>query len=239
MSSPVDVAELDAAERPRVSHTQAAIRVVLGLALAGAVVGALWAWLAPPIQIVIALTRAGERVRGYVGDESDFIFLGAFLMIGLLTALSVTAAVAAWQWKAHRGPVLVGALSVGALAAAGVATGVGSSLVRWRYGAVDMAAAPVTPEQRVYYTLEAPAVFFGHSPLQIAASIVFPAGVAAMIYAVFVLSTTRDDLGAWPPIEHPFVRPMDPVTTTGPIPTTGPAPTAAVDPPADPSSPSR
>lgn len=232
MRSPVDVVELDHSGRPHLSHLHAAVRVVLGLAFAGAVVGALWAWLAPPIQIVIALTKAGDRVRGYVGDESDLVFLGAFLMIGLLTALAVTATVAVWQWKAHRGPVMIGALSVGALAAAGAATGVGAALVRWRYGAVDMGAAPVTPEQRVFYTLEAPAVFFGHSPLQIAASIVFPAGVAALIYAVFVLSTTRDDLGAWPPIEHPFLLP------TGPVPATGPIPTGAGDPLVDPSSPS-
>ena len=55
----------------------------------------------------------------------------------------------------------------------------------------------------MFYVTEAPAVFFGHSPLQIAASIVFPAGVAALVYAICALSTTRDDLGAWPPIEHP------------------------------------
>lgn len=222
----VSLAQSHRVEPPHLSQRQAAVRVVLGLALAGAVIGAVWAWLAPPIQIVVALTRAGDRVRGYVGDESDLVFLGAFLMIGLLTALAVTATVALWQWKAHRGPVLVGALSFGALAAAGVATGVGAALVRWRYGVVDMGAAPVTPEQRVFYTLEAPAVFFGHTPLQIAASIVFPAGVAALLYAICALSTNRDDLGAWPPIEHPHLKPIDPV------------PTVVDDRPADPSSPS-
>lgn len=221
------MSEVDPVGQPRLSHGQAAIRVIAGLALAGAVVGVLWAWLAPPIHIVIALTRAGDRVRGYVGDESDLLFLGAFLMIALLTAVAVTATVAVWQWRTHRGPVLVGALSIGAMVAAGVATGVGAALVRWRYGVVDMGAAPVTPEQRVYYSLEAPAVFFGHTPLQIAMSVVFPAGVAALIYAICALSTKRDDLGAWPPIEHPHLVPTDPV------------PTAVVDPLSDPSSPSR
>ncbi|HYO01496.1 MAG TPA: DUF2567 domain-containing protein [Mycobacterium sp.] len=216
----------DQLEPPRLSHRQAAIRVVVGLALLGVVVGAVWAWLAPPIQLVIALTRDGDRVRGYVGDESDLLFLGAFLMTGLLFVLAVTSAVAVWQWRPHRGPVMAGALSIGALAAAGAAAGVGAALARWRHGVVDVAAAPISPEHRVFYTHQAPAVFFGHSPLQIAASIVLPAGVAALVYAICALSTKRDDLGAWPPIEVAFLGAPDR--------TTDPAPTAAADPLADP-----
>jgi hypothetical protein len=220
----------DHVEPPRLSHLGAAARVVLGLALLGVVVGAAWAWLAPPIQIVLALTKGGDRVRGYVGDESDLVFLGAFVMTGLLFVLAVSAAVAAWQWRPHRGPLLIGALSIGAVASAGAAAGVGAALARWRYGAVDLAAAPISPEHRVVYTHEAPAVFFGHTPLQIAASVVFPAGVAALVYAICALSTKRDDLGAWPPIEVAYA-----VAPVGPI---DPVPTAAGDPPADPSSPS-
>ncbi len=209
----------DLIDLPRLSHVAAGARVVGSLALVGVVVGVAWAWLAPPIQIVVALTRAGDRVRAYVGDESDLVFLGPFVMTALLFVVAVTSAVAAWQWRAHRGPLLVGALSVGALAAAGIAAGVGAALARWRHGALDVAAAPVSPAHRVFYTHEAPAVFFGHTPLQIAASIVVPAGVAALVYAICALSTKRDDLGAWPPI-------------------TGPGPTMAAGPPVDPSSPS-
>ncbi|MBJ7338469.1 DUF2567 domain-containing protein [Mycolicibacterium sp.] len=216
----------DQVEPPSLSHRQAALRIVAGLTLAGVVVGAVWAWLAPPVQLVIALTRNGDRVRGYVGDESDLLFLGAFLMTGLLFVVAVTAAVAVWQWRPHRGPIAVGALSIGALAAAGAAAGVGAALARWRHGVVDVAAAPISPEHRVFYTQQAPAVFFGHSPLQIAASIVLPAGVAALVYAMCVLSTKRDDLGAWPPLERAVLVPIDPV------------PTVVGDPPADPSSPS-
>ncbi|MBJ7385861.1 MAG: DUF2567 domain-containing protein, partial [Mycolicibacterium sp.] len=58
-------------------------------------------------------------------------------------------------------------------------------------------------------------------PLQIALTIVFPAGLAALAYALCVLSTPRDDLGAWPPV------------------VTDPARTAADVPPVDPGSPSR
>ena len=215
---------------PRLSQRQAAVRVVAGITLLGVVVGAVWGWVAPPIQLVIALTKDGDRVRGYVGDESDLIFLGAFLMTGLLFALAVTAAVAVWQWRPHRGPVMVGALSIGALAAAGAAAGVGAAVARWRHGVVDVAAAPISPEHRVSYALEAPAVFFGHGPLQLAASIIVPAGVAALVYAICALSTKRDALGAWPPIEVPHL-----VTPAGPI---VQAPTSDADLLADPSPPS-
>ena len=55
------------------------------------------------------------------------------------------------------------------------------------------------PENRVHYVVEAPAVFFGHSPLLIATFVLFPAAVAALVYGLCAVSTTRDDLGAWPP----------------------------------------
>lgn len=202
------------------------LRLMFTIALAGVVVGGLWAWLAPPIHGVVALSREGERVRGFVGEEADHLFLGAFLMVGMLSVLGVCAGVVAWKQRAFRGPATVGALSLGALLAAAAATGVGAGLARLRYGAVDVAAAPVSPEHRVHYVVEAPGVFFGHSPLLIAATIVFPAGIAALVYAIGALSAGRDDLGAWPP--------ADPVA-----PLTGPAPTAAFVPPVDPSAPSR
>ncbi|GAB7070791.1 DUF2567 domain-containing protein [Mycolicibacterium hodleri] len=221
---------MNTVEPPSLSHRRAAIRVALSLVGVGVLLGLAWAWLAPPIQLVIALTKSGDRVRGYVGDESDLLFLGAFVMTGLLFAMAVAAAVAVWQWRPHRGPLMVAALSVGSLAAAGAAAGVGAAVARWRHGAVDVAAAPISPEHRVFYTHEVPAVFFGSGPFQIAASIVIPAGVAALVYAICALSTKRDDLGAWPPVEVAYL-----VTPDG---ATGPAPTAVADPPSDPLPPS-
>jgi hypothetical protein len=225
-SAPMSVldVQLDDAAPPRVSRRTAVIRVVVALVLAGVLVGVLWAWLAPPIQAVVALTKSGNRIRGYLGDESDHLFLGAALLAGLLGAVAVVSATLVWRWRAHRGPAMVGALAVGATAAAGLATGVGAVLVRWRYGVIDIAAAPVSPEHRVHYVIEAPAVFFGHTPLQIATTILLPAGVAALVYALCTLATKRDDLGAWPPV-------------TDPAPATDPAPTGGDDPPVDPSPP--
>jgi len=226
----VSEVRFDEVSPPRVSRRTAVIRVVVGLLVAGVVVGAVWAWLAPPIQAVVALTKSGDRIRGYLGDEADHLFLGAFLIAGLLGAVAVISAALVWQWRVHRGPAMVGALVVGALAAAGAATGVGAALVRWRYGVIDIAAAPVTPEHRVHYVIEAPAVFFGHTPLQIATTVLLPAAAAAMVYALCALATKRDDLGGWPPI--------DPVPFFAPVPVIDRAPRVADGPPVDPSPPS-
>ena len=89
---------------PRISRRRAVLIVVIGLAVAGALIGALWAWIAPPIHGVVALTRSGERVRAYLGNEADHFFIGAFLIVGMLSVLAVVAAVLVWQWRAHRGP---------------------------------------------------------------------------------------------------------------------------------------
>jgi hypothetical protein len=201
---------------PRVSRRRAMLITVGGLTVAGALVGALWAWLAPAAHGVVALTKSGERVKAYLGNEADHFFIAAFLIVGMLSALAVVAAVLLWQWRAHRGPAMAAALAIGVAAATGAAAGVGAALVRWRYGAIDIAGAPVSPEHRVHYVIEAPAVFFGHSPLQIAASILFPAAAAALVYALMAVSTQRDDLGAWPPVEEPMIGP--PVTAENALP---------------------
>lgn len=200
---------------PRWSRRRAALAVIVVLALAGGAVGALWSVLAPPARGVIALTRGGDRIHAYLGAEADNLFTAAFILWGMLTVLAVVAAVWVWQWRAHRGPVLVAALATGCAVAAGVAGAVGTVLVRLRYGTIDIDAAPVSPERRVHYVTEAPAAFFGSSPLQIAVSVLFPAAIAAMVYALTAVSTSRDDLGAWPP--------MDSAAAIGRIETTGDA----------------
>jgi len=190
--------------------------VVAGVTVAGALTGALWAWLAPPIHSVVAMTKSGERIKASLGNEADHFFVAAFLIVGMLGVLAVVVAVLLWQWRAHRGPVMVTALTSGLAAGAVAAVGVGAALVHWRYGAIDIAGAPVSPEHRVHYVIEAPAVFFGHSPLQIAASILLPAAAAALVYALMAVSTQRDDLGAWPPVEEPVIGP--PITAESALP---------------------
>ena len=191
----------------RISRRRAVLVTITGLTAAGAVVGALWAWLAPPIHGVVALTKSGERVKAYLGEEADHFFVSAVLIVGMLGVLAVVAAALAWQWRAHRGAAMVAALAIGAAGGAAAAVGVGAALVHLRYGAIDIAGAPVSPQHRVHYITEAPAVFFGRSPSQIAATVLLPAGAAALAYALMAVSTHRDDLGAWPPVENPVIDP--------------------------------
>ena len=188
---------------PRTSRARAAFAVVVGLALVGVMVGALWAWIAPPIHGVVVLTRAGERVHAYLGSEADHFFVAAFMMLGLLTVVAVVAPVLVWQWRQHRGPAMAAALSVGAVVATALAATLGAALVHRRYGVVDVAGAPVSPQDRVYYFTEAPPVFFGHAPLQAASTLLLPAAIAALVYALLAVSASRDDLGAWPAVEAP------------------------------------
>lgn len=214
VDQPVEVSEVIVGSGN--SRTRAALSVIFGLAALGVVVGALWAWLAPAVHGVVALTRSGERVHAYLGAESDHMFTAPFILFGFLLVLGAVSAIALWQWRVHRGPVLVCALAAGSVACAAVAAGVGALLVHMRYGSIDIAGAPVTPEHRVHYVVEAPPVVFGHSPWQIAATLLSGAAVAALVYALAAVATARDDLGAWPPEE--ITRPLAPVITDGVVP---------------------
>ena len=193
---------------PRFSRRRAAVTVAVGLLPVGALVGALWAWLAPPLRGVVALTHDGQRVHDYLGGEADHFFLAAFLMLGLLNVVAAIAAVLAWQWRAHRGPGMVTGLCAGVVAAAGVAIGVGVVLAHLRYGTVDFAAIPVSHEHPVFYVTEAAPVFFGSSRLQMACTLLLPAATAALVYAVPAAATARDDLGGYPVVDSIY-RPTE------------------------------
>jgi hypothetical protein len=184
--------------RPWRSRPAAAVIVAVTLAICGAALGALWAWIAPPIHTITALTRSGERVDAFLGTEADNLFVAAAMLIGLLCMLAIVAAVAVWQLRAHRGPVLATALWIGLIAAGASAAGVGAALAHWRYGAPDHQGVALTQENRVHYFTEAPGAFAGHGPLQIAVTLLLPAALAALIYSVLAAAAPRDDLGGWP-----------------------------------------
>ena len=199
--------EVQTGGAPRISRRRAAITVTAGLLPVGALVGALWAWLAPPIKGAVALTHSGERLHEYLGSEADHFFVSAFLMLGLLNVVAAVAAVLAWQWRPHRGPGMVTGLCTGAVIAAGAAVGVGVLLAHLRYGTPDFAAAPVSHEHPLYYVTEAPSVFFGPSWLQGACTLLIPAATAALVYAVPVAATARDDLGGYPAVKTVYPPP--------------------------------
>lgn len=192
---------------PRTSRRRAILVIAAGLLIAGVLTGGLWAWIAPPIHGVVALTHDGDRVHTYLGDESENFFVAAFLMLGLLNVVAAVAAVLAWQWRAHRGPGMVTGLCAGVVIAAAAAVGVGALLVHLRYGAVNFDAVPVSHDHPVYYFIEAPPVFFGRTRWQIACTLLLPASTAALVYAVPAAATARDDLGGYPAVGTPTSTP--------------------------------
>ncbi len=185
------------------SRTRAIAVAAAGVAATGVLIGGLWAWITPPIHAVVAITRAGERVHEYLGPEINHFFDAPCLMLGLLTVLAVVGTVLVWQWREHRGPGMVVGLSAGMLAAAGAATAVGAVLVRVRDGALNFDAVPLLGSPSVAYVVQAPPVFFSDQPLQAAATLVWPAAIAALVYAVLAAANARDDLGALPVVEPP------------------------------------
>ena len=191
---------------PRRSRPVAALGVVVGLLGCGVALGAAWAWLAPPIHTITALAKSGERVDAFLGKEADNQFVAVAMLIGLLAMLAVVSAVLVWQWRAHRGPLLVAALWIGNLAAGAAAAGTGAALAHWRYGTPDK-GVPLSQENRVAYFTEAPPVLPGHHPLQIAVALLLPAALAALVYAFLAVAAPRDDLGAWPPEDTPVPPP--------------------------------
>ena len=201
-------------DAPRISRRRAIVAMAVGLLPAGALSGALWAWIAPPIHGVVALTRQGERLHDYLGDESEHFFVAPFLMLGLLSVVAAVAAALAWQWRAHRGPGMVAGLCTGAVIAASAAAGVGVLIVHLRYGAVNFAVAPVTHNHPFYYFTEAPPVFFGRGRSQIACTLLLPAMTAALVYAVPAAADARDDLGGYPAVDPAY--PQAPTAPSAP-----------------------
>ena len=189
----------------------AAVSVVVALAVSGALLGAVWAILAPPIHTITALTRSGERVDAFLGREADNLFVAAAMLIGMLSWLAIVSAVLVWQWRAHRGPVMASALWLGQVAAAAAAAGSGAALAHLRYGATDHSSVALSPQNRVHYFTEAPPVLLGHSPFQIAVTLLLPAAVAALVYSLLAVATARDDLGGWPPDDHRHEHPPVPI----------------------------
>jgi hypothetical protein len=201
-------------EPPRTSRRRAIFVIAAGLLIAGVLVGGLWAWIAPPIHGVVALSHDGDRLHDYLGDQPENFFVAAVLMLGLLNVVAAVTAVLAWQWRAHRGPGMVTGLCAAVVIAAAVAVGVGALLVHLRYGAVNFAAVPVSHDHPVYYFTEAPPVFFGRTPLQIACTLLLPASTAALVYAVPAAATARDDLGGYPAIEPTYPLTVGAPTST-------------------------
>ena len=152
-----------------------------------------------------------------VGGVSSVVALGLLRLIGLFTVLAVVAPVLLWQWRAQRGPEMVVALWVGLMISVGLAAAVGAVLVRLRFGDLNFDAIPLSGDHRIAYVIQAPPVFYARKPLQVAATFMWPAGTAALVYAAFAAGSARDDLGGPPVAAGPaIVAPSAPVQPGAP-----------------------
>jgi hypothetical protein len=185
-------------KRPAGDEFRRWLAVPAGMALAGVAAGAVWAWLAPASHSAVVVTKSGKRLHEYLGNEADHYFDSTVMMVGLLVGLAVVSAVLVWQWRQRRGPAMVVGLTAGGVALAAAATGTGASLVRLRYGHTDIGA--VAADHKIHYITEAPAVFLGHTPLQVLTVLLLPAAAAALTYGMMAAASAHDDLGVKPSV---------------------------------------
>ncbi len=94
-------------------------------------------------------------------------------------------------------------LSIGMVTAAAAASATGAALVRLSYGALNFDAVPLSGKPSVAYVIQAPPVFFSDELLPAATTLMWPAAVAALVYAVLAAANARDDLGGLPVVDHP------------------------------------
>lgn len=186
--------------RPAGDDIRRLLAVPAGMALAGVAVGAAWAWLAPASHSAVVVTMSGKRLHEYLGNEADHYFDSVVMMVGLLVGLAVVSAVLVWQWRQRRGPAMVIGLTAGGVALAAAATGTGAGLVRLRYGHTDIEA--VAADHKLHYITEAPAVFLGHTPLQVLTVLLLPAALAALTYGMMAAASAHDDLGVMPSVHE-------------------------------------
>lgn len=190
-------------KRPAGDEFRRWLAVAAGMGLAGVAAGAVWAWLAPASHSAVVVTKSGKRLHEYLGNEADHYFDSAVMMVGLLVGLAVVSAVLVWQWRQRRGPAMVVGLTAGGVALAAAATGTGAGLVRLRYGHTDIGA--VAADHKIHYITEAPAVFLGHTPLQVLTVLLLPAAAAALTYGMMAAASARDDLGVEPSVPETVV----------------------------------
>jgi hypothetical protein len=190
-------------KRPAGDEFRRWLAVPAGMALAGVAAGAVWAWLAPASHSAVVVTKSGKRLHEYLGNEADHYFDSTVMMVGLLVGLAVVSAVLVWQWRQRRGPAMVVGLTAGGVALAAAATGTGAGLVRLRYGHTDIGA--VAADHKIHYITEAPAVFLGHTPLQVLTVLLLPAAAAALTYGMMAAASAHDDLGVKPSVPETVV----------------------------------
>lgn len=136
-----------------------ALATVLTVAVAGVPLGLLWSWLAPSVPV--GRNQQGQIVVNDPAPEQFVAADGWFALLGF--GFGVLVAIAAWQLlRRYRGPLMLLAVVLGALAAALVAWQVGRRLgladfERWQQAAAVGELSTRPPDLSAYGTLLMPA----------------------------------------------------------------------------------
>jgi hypothetical protein len=181
----VDAPTADRAAEPVDAHPdtgqrRAAAAIVMVLALAGCLLGLVWAWWSPA-------GPAGERIpAGVIVDETEAFIAADGRFLVLTAAVGLVAALVAWRLRYTRGAWVAGALGLG---------GVVGALLTELIGHLVKGASPAIPEQQGV-------VVYRHLALSVHATglLLAEGAVAALVYGLFVAFTAYDDLGRPDPV---------------------------------------
>ena len=159
------------------SELRAAVWVLAAcvvLSLVGAVV---WGLLTPAEHLVVVAADRGAPLT----NESEHQFDAVALFVGIASIVGLISAMAAWQWRSRRGPILYLGLLVGSGVGAAVMSLAGEAVARLHY------PHPDAPKVDQIVALAPSAVTMP--------ALIAQAFVASSVTLVLALLSARDDLG--------------------------------------------
>ncbi|MBL1077879.1 DUF2567 domain-containing protein [Nocardia sp. 2] len=156
---------------------RAAAVVFAAVGFVSALVGVVWAFLAPVERLLVVDPERGTALTGESAHRFDAA--AVFVLLGVVTAVLTTAA--AWRWKRARGPIMLLAVLLGSLVGAFLMRAVGEAV------AEQLHPRPVTPA--VHSIIEFAPTVEGW-PFLIAQPL-----VAVLVVLFLAALSTSDDLG--------------------------------------------
>ncbi|MFI9404000.1 DUF2567 domain-containing protein [Nocardia sp. NPDC052316] len=115
------------------NEARAAAVIALAVVLVSAVVGVGWGLLAPTEQLFVVEPGRGAVLTG----ESMHQFDAVAMFVCLAAVVGLLSAVAAWRWRAARGPLLPVGLLLGSLVGAVVMARLGEQVAEWAHPRPD------------------------------------------------------------------------------------------------------
>ncbi|GAA5075283.1 DUF2567 domain-containing protein [Nocardia iowensis] len=110
-------------------EARAAAVIALAVLLVSALGGVLWGLVAPSEQLLVVEPGRGGLLTG----ESMHQFDGVAMFVCFGAVLGVLSAVAAWRWRAVRGPLLQVGLFAGSVVGAVLMARVGELVAEWHH----------------------------------------------------------------------------------------------------------